>query len=103
MSMPSGFRTPADDSSPGSSSEAASFGEFVDLTAPKALELATLLLGDAVEAEQLVRHCYRQAWVERELLADLPRVRISQRAWFLACVRDAAPRWSLAAVRPLTG
>jgi len=83
--------------------ETASFGEFVDLTAPKAMELATLLLGDAAEAEHLVRHCYQQAWRERELLDDLPHARISPRAWFLACVRDAAPRWSLTSVRPLTG
>ncbi|MXG91768.1 hypothetical protein [Nocardioides flavescens] len=83
--------------------ETTEFAVFVDLTAPKALELATLLLGDVVEAEHLVRHCYRQAWLERELLADLPHARISPRAWFLANVRDAAPQWSLASVRPLTG
>lgn len=103
MSMPGRFPTPAAAAADDTADDTASFGEFVDLTGPKALELATLLLGDAVEAEQLVRHCYRRAWLERELLADLPRVRISQRAWFLACVRDAAPQWPLAAVRPLTG
>lgn len=101
MSLPDPLRTPALEVSDPEVSDTVAFGDFVDHTGPKAIELATLLLGDSVEAELLVRHCYRQAWLERELLADLPRARISRRAWFLACVRDAAPQWSLAPERPL--